>query len=73
MKYSYKPRTRAGYLSHPIFKGKSLRQLERDTKENRVQLARYLKTGKGPPRLRARLARVLRITLPKLEAALIIL
>ena len=71
MPYTYKPRVRAGYLSHPIFCGKSLRQLERDTKENRVQLARYLKTKRGPVRLRNTLASVLGTTVAKLEEAIV--
>ena len=40
MTYVYKRRERAKYLAHPIFEGKSLRELEKMTGIHKVQLAR---------------------------------
>jgi len=69
MKYSYKPRARAKYLAHPIFKGMSLRDLEHATRENRVQLARFLKGQPSPDRIGIAIAKVLKCRVSDLPTA----
>lgn len=46
MTYEYRPKGRALYLEARVFKGKSLRELERDSEVDRAVLSRWLR-GKG--------------------------
>ncbi len=47
--YVYKPRERAKYLAHPLYRDMSLRDLERETGVSKIQLSRWLK-GQAAPR-----------------------